>query len=116
EGGLAGLKLLSPGRVAAVVVLSFAALWLLAWSRAGLWSILALTPLIAALAAIVVLDLAARIIPNVITLPMLAYPLLLAAPHMTSPLPHAVLAALLGAGLPLIAALIPPPAIPGRPA
>src|SRR5262249_48492971 len=33
EGDMAVLKLLSPGRVAAVGVLSFASLWLLAWSR-----------------------------------------------------------------------------------
>ena len=111
--GRAVLKLLSPGRVAAVVVLSLASLWLLAWSRAGLWPILALTPLIVALAAIVVLDLAARIIPNVITLPMLAYALLLAATHMTMPLPQAVLGAVIGAGLPLIVAIIRRAAIGG---
>src|SRR5262245_25937608 len=115
-GGISGrtvLKLLSPGRVAAIVVLSLALLFLLAWSRAGLWPILALTPLIVALAAIVVLDLAARIIPNVITLPMLAYALLLAATHMTMSLPQAVLGAVIGAGLPLIVAIIRRAAIGG---
>ena len=107
------LNLLSPGHVRALLVLSLALLLLLAWSRAGLWPTLVLTPLIVALAAIVVLDLAARIIPNVITLPMLAYALLLAATHMTLPLLHAVLGAVIGAGLPLIGAIIRRGAIGG---
>ena len=96
------LKLLSQGQVGAVLVLSLALLLPLAWSRAGLWPTLVLTPLIVALAAIVVLDLAARIIPNVITLPMLAYALLLAATHVTLPLLHAVLGAVIGAGVTLV--------------
>jgi len=107
------LKLLSPGRVGAVVVLSLTLLLLLAWSRAGLGATLALAPLMVALAAIVVLDLAARIIPNVITLPMLAYALLLAATHTTLPLLHAVLGVVIGAGLPLIGAIIRRGAIGG---
>ena len=107
------LKLLSPGRVAAVAVLSITLLSLLARARGGLWPTLALTPLIVALAAIVVLDLAERIIPNVITLPMLAYALLLAATHMTMPLLQAILGAVIGAGLPLIVAIISRGAIGG---
>src|SRR5215510_48135 len=99
------LKLLGPWQVGEVVLLSLALLLLLAWSRAGLWPTLALAPLIVALAALVVLDLAARIIPNVITFPMLAYALLLAATHVTMPLLQAVLGAVIGAGLPLIGAL-----------
>src|SRR5262249_52564262 len=99
------LNLLSPGRVAAAGVLSLAFLFLLARARAGLWPTLALTPLIVGLAAIIVLDLAARIIPNVITLPMLAYALALAATNMTIPLSQAVLGAVIGAGLPLIVAI-----------
>lgn len=115
-GGLSGravLSLLSPGQVGAVVGLSLTLVFLLAWSGAGLWRSLALTPFIVALAAIVVLDLVARIIPNVITLPMLAYALLLAATHMTMPLPQAVLGAVIGAGLPLIVAIIRRGAIGG---
>ena len=107
------LKLLSPGQVGALVVLSLVLFLLLAWSRTGLWPTLALAPLIVALAAIVVLDLAARIIPNVITFPMLAYALLLAAAHVTVPLRQAVLGALIGAGLPLIGAIIRRGAIGG---
>ena len=109
----AALKLLGPWQVGAVVVLSLALLLLLAWSRAGLWPTLALAPLIVALAALVVLDLAARIIPNVITFPMLAYALLLAATHVTMPLLQAVLGAVIGAGLPLIGAIIRRGAIGG---
>jgi hypothetical protein len=44
-----------------------------------------LTPLILALAAVVVMDLAARIIPDIITLPMLVYACLLCCtrpPHL----------------------------------
>jgi hypothetical protein len=43
------------------------------------------TPLILALAAVVVMDLAARIIPDIITLPMLVYACLLAVLHQTTP-------------------------------
>ncbi len=115
-GGISGpavLRLLSPGRVGAVVALSLSLLFLLAWSRTGLWPTLALAPLIVALAAIVVLDLGARIIPNVITLPLFAYAVLLAATHMTIPLLQAVLGAAIGAGLPLIGAIIRRGAIGG---
>jgi leader peptidase (prepilin peptidase)/N-methyltransferase len=49
--------------------------------------------------------LAARIIPNVITIPMLAYALVLAATHITIPISQAVLGAVIGAGLPLIVAI-----------
>ena len=107
------LKLLSPGRFAAVVVLSLILLLLLAWARAGLWPSLALAPLIVGLAAIVVLDLTARIIPNVVTLPMLAYALLLAATDATIPLLPALLGAVIGAGLPLIVAIMRRGAIGG---
>jgi leader peptidase (prepilin peptidase) / N-methyltransferase len=107
------LMLLSPGRVAAVVVLSLTLLFVLARARAGLWPTLALTPLIVALALIVVLDVAARIIPNIITLPMLAYAFVLAATHVTIPLLQAVLGAVIGGGLPLIVAIIRRGAIGG---
>jgi Flp pilus assembly protein protease CpaA len=74
---------------------------------------LALTPLIFALAAIVVLDLAARIIPDLITLPMLVYACLLAAMNMTTTPARAVLGIVIGGGLPLIIAMISRGAVGG---
>jgi prepilin signal peptidase PulO-like enzyme (type II secretory pathway) len=70
------------------------------------WPTLALTPLIFALAAIVVLDLAARIIPDLITLPTLVYACLLAAMNMVTTPVQAVLGIVIGAGLTLIIATI----------
>jgi leader peptidase (prepilin peptidase) / N-methyltransferase len=100
------LRHFSPARLGAVVVLSFVLLLLLARSRAWSWPTLALTPLIVALAAIVILDLATRIIPNLITVPLLVYALSLAATHVTTPLPQAVLGAIIGGALPLTVAII----------
>jgi len=74
---------------------------------------LALTPLIVALAAIVVLDLAAQIIPDVITLPMLVYAFLLAATNTTTTPVQAVLGIVIGGGLPLILATVSRGAIGG---
>jgi len=79
---------------------------LLVHTHAFSWRTLALTPLIVALAAIVVLDLAARIIPDRVTLPMLLYALLLAATSATIPPLQALLGAAIGGGLPLIIAMI----------
>jgi hypothetical protein len=55
-----------------------------AHTRVGSWPTLTPTPVIDVLVAIVVLDFADRIIPNIITLQALIYALLLAATHMTS--------------------------------
>ena len=99
-------KHFSLARLGAVVVLSFVLLLLLVRVRAWSWPTLAPTPLMVALAAIVVLDLATRTIPNLITLPLLAYALLLAATHVTTPLPQADLGAVIGGALPSIVALI----------
>src|SRR5262249_52118226 len=96
----AALKHFSPARLGAGAVLSFALLLLLARARGWSWPTLALTPLIVALAAIVILDFATRIIPNLITVPLLVYALLLAAMHVTTPLPQAVLGAVIGGALP----------------
>jgi leader peptidase (prepilin peptidase) / N-methyltransferase len=107
------LKLLSPARLAGIFVLSFIVLLLLVRARALSWPTFALTPLIIALAAIIVLDLAARIIPDLVTLPMLVYALLLAATNVTIPLLQAVLGAVVGGGFPLIMAMISRGAVGG---
>jgi hypothetical protein len=61
-----------------------------------------LTPLILALAAVVVMDLAARIIPDIITLPMLVYACLLAVLHQTTTPVQSILGLVIGGGVPLI--------------
>jgi len=100
------LRHFSPVQLGAVVVLSFVLLILFARERAWSRPMLALTPLIVALAAIVVLDLATRTIPNLITLPLLVYALFLAATQVTTPFPQAILGAAIGAALPLTVATI----------
>jgi leader peptidase (prepilin peptidase)/N-methyltransferase len=64
-------------------------------------------PLLAALAVVVVLDLRSRIIPDLLTLPGLAYALLVAAALPTQPtLPEALLGALVGGGIALLLAIV----------
>lgn len=66
-----------------------------------------LLPLLVALAAVVVLDLRIRIIPDVITLPGLAYGLGLAVVSDRGPsLAEAVLGALVGGGIVLLVAVV----------
>lgn len=65
-----------------------------------------LVPLVIALALIVVLDLRARIIPDVLTLPGLAYALALAATLGDPPLGHAALGALVGGAALLLLAVV----------
>lgn len=72
-----------------------------------------LTPLIFALAAIVILDLAARIIPDLITLPMLVYAFLLAALNQTTTPFQSILGIVIGGGVPLILATISRGAVGG---
>jgi leader peptidase (prepilin peptidase)/N-methyltransferase len=72
-----------------------------------------LTPLILALAAVVVMDLAARIIPDIITLPMLVYACLLAVLHQTTTPVQSILGLVIGGGVPLIIATISRGAVGG---
>lgn len=81
---------------------------MLAFRRLGAvpqwWQLL---PLLAALAVIIVLDLRARIIPDVITLPGLAYGLGLAALSARVPtLIEAALGAVVGGGIVLLVAIV----------
>ena len=107
------LALLSPARLTGVFGLSFSLLLLLVRAYGFSWSTLALAPLIFALATIVVLDLVARIIPDLITLPMLVYAFFLAAMNVTTTPVQAVLGILIGGGLPLILATISRGAVGG---
>jgi leader peptidase (prepilin peptidase)/N-methyltransferase len=74
---------------------------------------LILTPLIWALAALVVLDLAARVIPDLITLPLLLYAFVLAALNQTTTPVQSVLGVIIGGGVPLVIATIHRGAIGG---
>lgn len=83
------------------------ALSLLALGRYG-WSVrgAGLLPLLLALALVVVLDAWSRLIPDVITLPGLAYALVLAATLGSPSLLEAALGALAGGGVLLVAAVV----------
>lgn len=68
-----------------------------------LWS---LVPLLIVLAVIVVLDLRAKVIPDIVTLPGIVYALALAAVVETPPLREAVLGAVAGGGILLLLAVV----------
>jgi prepilin signal peptidase PulO-like enzyme (type II secretory pathway) len=94
-----------PLKCSAGLVIAFA---LLAFRRFGFaprwWQLL---PLLGALAVVVVLDLRIRIIPDIITLPGLAYALGLAAVSARSPtVVEAGLGALVGGGVVLLVAIL----------
>jgi leader peptidase (prepilin peptidase) / N-methyltransferase len=100
------VTLRSPARLAVFSALSLSLSLLLVRTSGFSWSTVVLTPLILALAAIVVLDLATRIIPNLITVPMLVYALVLAALDQTTTLGQSVLGAVVGGAVPLAVAII----------
>ncbi len=108
------LTLLRPARLASFLALSFSLLLLLFRAAGFSLPALALAPLMVALAGIIVLDLAARIIPNLITLPMLVYIFLLAVLKQATTTPgQAVLGMVVGGGVPLIMATISRGAVGG---
>ena len=72
-----------------------------------------LTPLLIALSVIAVLDLRTKIIPDVLTLPGIAYALVVAAFTESSPLPYAVLGAVIGGGTVLLVAMVSRGAVGG---
>jgi len=65
-----------------------------------------LVPLLIALAVTIVLDLRAKVIPDIVTLPGIVYALALAAVVGTPPLPEAVLGAVAGGGILLLLAVV----------
>ncbi|HVQ74594.1 MAG TPA: A24 family peptidase [Candidatus Binatia bacterium] len=84
-----------------------ALLALLALGRLGpgvRWALL--LPVLAALALVTVLDLRSRIIPDVVTLPTLAYALALAAARGLEALGEAALGAVAGGGVVLVVAVV----------
>jgi prepilin signal peptidase PulO-like enzyme (type II secretory pathway) len=87
------------------LALGFALLALRRFGAAPRWW--QLLPLLGALALVVVLDLRLRIIPDIITLPGLAYALGLAAVSSRNPtVVEAGLGALVGGGLVLLVAIV----------
>lgn len=72
-------------------------------STPRLWG---LVPLLMALAVTIVLDLRAKVIPDIVTLPGIVYALALAAVVETPPLPEAVLGAVAGGGILLLLAVV----------
>lgn len=95
-----------PMSVAGVFGLALA-LSVVAFLRFGwtpqLWG---LVPLLIVLAVIVVLDLRAKVIPDIVTLPGIVYALALAAVVETPPLREAVLGAVAGGGILLLLAVV----------
>jgi prepilin signal peptidase PulO-like enzyme (type II secretory pathway) len=95
-----------PMSVAGVFGLAVA-LFLVAFLRFGstprLWG---LVPLLIALAVTIVLDLRAKVIPDIVTLPGIVYALALAAVVGTPPLREAVLGAVAGGGILLLLAVV----------
>lgn len=88
------------------LILVMGVLWLVlfAWSGASAktW---AFVPLLAALATIAALDAVAKLIPDILTLPGLAYALLLAAVFHEPSLPRALLGIVVAGGLALLFAI-----------
>jgi len=112
--GGALLTLLRPARFASLLALSLSLLLFLFRAAGFSLPALALAPLMVALAGIVVLDLAARTIPNVVTLPMLVYALSLAWLEQGTITPgQAALGMVVGGSVPLILATIGRGAIGG---
>lgn len=65
-----------------------------------------LLPILGALALVAVLDLQSRLIPDVVTLPALAYALAVAAARGLAPAGEAALGALVGGGVVLLVAVV----------
>ena len=88
---------------------------LLAISRFGHgWQWLSLVPLLATLAVVIVLDLRSRVIPDVLTLPGLAYAVLFATALRGRPaVAEAVLGAVVGGGIVLLFAIVTRGAVGG---
>jgi leader peptidase (prepilin peptidase)/N-methyltransferase len=90
------------GVLGLTLAFSFVAFLRFGWAP-QFWS---LVPLLTALPLIIVLDLQAKVIPDVVTLPGIVYALAIAAALDRPPLLEAVLGALVGGGLLLLVAVI----------